>query len=108
MRCCCRWFLMVRKNEELYMNMNFFSLLTMICAGTVGVSTYASAGIGDWKNYTDMKNVVALAGSRYAIWAGTSGGMLRFTVQDSAFKKFTNSEGLTGNDVSAIGLDANG
>ena len=78
------------------------------CALFVVGSVAANAGIGDWKNYTDMKNVVGLASSRNAVWIGTNGGMLRFTLGDSAFRKFTNSEGLTGNDVSAIGLDSQG
>ena len=49
-----------------------------------------------------------LSAPRNAVWVGTSGGILRFTPADSAFQKFTNSEGLTGNDVSAIGLDKHG
>ncbi|MDE3058640.1 MAG: hypothetical protein KGJ59_11860 [Bacteroidota bacterium] len=66
------------------------------------------AGIGDWKNYTDMKNVIALAYSKNDIWAGTTGGLFRLTLPDSLFQKFTNSEGLTGNDVTAVGLDDSG
>jgi streptogramin lyase len=66
------------------------------------------AGIGDWKNYTDMSNVVSLASSRNEIWAGTSGGLFRLSLSDSSFQKFTNSEGLTGNDVTAVALDAFG
>jgi hypothetical protein len=90
------------------MNKTFFSVLTVIWAITVSVSTNTSAGIGEWKNYTNMKNVVALVSTRDAVWAGTRGGLLCFIVRDSAFKKFTNSEGLSGNDVSAVGLGLNG
>lgn len=90
------------------MKKNFLSVMAAMVAGTVGISTYATAGIGDWKNYTNMKDVVALVSTRDAVWAGTSGGLLRFTVQDSAFKKFTNSEGLTGNGISAMGWGSNG
>jgi len=66
----------------------------------------AHAKIGDWKNYTDMKNVIGLVATGNAVWAGTTGGMLRFIPGDSTFLKFTNSEGLTGNDVNAIGVDS--
>jgi ligand-binding sensor domain-containing protein len=90
------------------MKKNFLSVIAGMVVATVGISTYATAGIGDWKNYTNMKDVVGLVGTRDAVWAGTSGGLLRFTVQDSAFKKFTNSEGLTGNGISAMGLGSNG
>ena len=68
----------------------------------------ANAGIGDWKNYTDMSNVVGIVCAPNAVWVGTSGGILRFNPADSTFQRFTNSEGLTGNDVSAIGLDKYG
>lgn len=90
------------------MNKNFLWVWGSVWVATIGVSMLAKAGIGEWKNYTDMKNVVALVCTRDAIWAATSGGMFRYTVRDSTFTKFTNSEGLTGNDVSAIGLDENG
>lgn len=90
------------------MKKNFLSVMAAMAAGAVGISMHASAGIGDWKNYTNMKDVVALVNTRDAVWAGTNGGLLRFTVQDSAFKKFTNSEGLTDNGISAIGLGPNG
>ena len=51
-------------------------------AAMVVISTYAAAGMGEWKNYTNMKDVVALVSTRDAVWAGTSGGLLCFTVQD--------------------------
>ena len=82
--------------------------LAMACCGVALISGVVNAGIGDWKNYTYMKNTVGIVSARNAMWGATSGGVLRFTVQDSAFTKFTNSEGLTGNDISAIGLDTHG
>ncbi|MGA7159931.1 MAG: two-component regulator propeller domain-containing protein [Bacteroidota bacterium] len=90
------------------MKMNYRTWLWAVWIGFVGVSAIATAGIGDWKNYTDMSNTVGIVGARNAVWVGTSGGILRFTPADSSFQKFTNSEGLTGNDVSAIGLDSRG
>ena len=84
------------------------SPLLIVWVGTIGFSTMMKAGIGDWKNYTDMTNVVGLAAARSAVWIGTSGGILRYTQADSSFQKFTNSEGLTGNDVSAVGIDSYG
>jgi len=50
-------------------------------------------------------NVVGLVCAPNTVWVGTSGGILRFTLADSAFQKFTNSEGLTAMMFSAIGLD---
>jgi Two component regulator propeller len=94
--------------KELCMKKNYCTRLLIAWAGIIGVAVIANAGIGDWKNYTDMTNVVGIVGARNEVWVGTGGGILRFTPADSTFQKFTNSEGLTGNDVSAIGLDAHG
>ncbi len=66
------------------------------------------AGIGDWKNYTDMKNVRAVASDGQTIWAATSGGVFRFNPSDSTYQKFVNSDGLSTNNVTAIFIDSSG
>ncbi len=99
LRMKCQWMKTVRYSR--------FSMMIAM-AGIFVMSHDGIASIGDWRNYTDMKNVVSLAYSRNDIWAGTSGGLFRLSLSDSSFQKFTNSEGLTGNDVSAIALDAVG
>ncbi len=68
----------------------------------------ASGGVGEWKNYTDMKGVVSVAGTGNALWAATHGGLFRFNLADSSFTTFTNSEGLTGNDLTAVLVDNSG
>lgn len=65
----------------------------------------AEAGIGSWKNFTDMKSVRSVATDGAVIWAATSGGVFMFNPADSSYQKFTNSEGLTTNDVTAILID---
>ncbi len=90
------------------MKKKYRNWLPVFWVGMMGIFTNMNAGIGDWKNYTDMTNVVGLVCARNAVWVGTNGGILQYNPADSAFQKFTNSEGLTGNDVSAIGLDAHG
>ena len=55
------------------------SVFSMIICGAL---TSASAGIGDWKNYTDMRNAVGIVSTRNALWVGTSGGLLRLAVGD--------------------------
>lgn len=66
------------------------------------------AGIGEWKSYTDMKNVRSVATDGTVLWAGTSGGIFRFDPADSSYQKFTNAEGLSSNDVTAIFVDSYG
>jgi len=64
------------------------------------------AGVGGWKNYTDMKRVRSIAADGETIWAATSGGVFRFNPADSTYQKFLNSDGLSTNDVTAIFSDA--
>lgn len=66
------------------------------------------AGIGDWKNYTDMKNVRAVASDGQTLWAATSGGVFRFNPSDSSYQKLVNSDGLSTNDITSIYIDSFG
>ena len=63
------------------------------------------AGIGEWKSYTDMKGVVGIVAAENALWAATRGGLFRFSLSDSSLSTFTNSEGLTSNNLTAIAVD---
>ena len=63
------------------------------------------AGVGEWKNYTDMKGVMSIASAGNALWAATRGGLFRFNLSDSLFTTFTNSEGLTSNSLTAVQVD---
>ena len=84
----------------------FFALL---CISSFFVlSTAAIAGIGDWKSYTDMKNVRSVASDGTTIWAATSGGIFQFNPADSTYQKLVNSDGLSTNDVTAIFVDSIG
>lgn len=66
------------------------------------------AGIGEWKNYTDMKFVRSVAADGHTVWAATSGGVFRFDPADSTYLKFVNSDGLSTNDATALFIDASG
>jgi ligand-binding sensor domain-containing protein len=69
------------------------------------VCSTASADVGQWKNYTDMKGVTGVARAAGTLWAATHGGLFRFDLADSSFTTFTNSEGLTDNDLTAVLVD---
>ncbi|HLP15793.1 MAG TPA: two-component regulator propeller domain-containing protein [Bacteroidota bacterium] len=82
-------------------------LVMILAAAGMALST-AIAGIGDWKNFTAMNSVRAVASSHDSVWAATSGGAFLYRLSDSTFVRFTNSEGLTTNDVTAIAIDRSG
>ncbi len=81
-------------------------LMILAAAGMAYVS--ALGGIGDWKNFTAMNSVRGVASSHDSVWAATSGGAFLYTLHDSAFVRFTNSDGLTTNALTAITIDRNG
>ncbi len=82
--------------------------LLMILAAAGMAYTSAHSGIGDWKNYTAMNSLMGVASSHDSVWAATSGGAFLYILHDSAFVRFTNSEGLTTNALTAIAIDRAG
>lgn len=71
-------------------------------------SVQAYAGIGGWKSYTNMKSVRSVIASGTAVWAGTSGGLFGFTLSDSSYRKITNADGLSSNDITVTAVDTHG
>ncbi len=66
------------------------------------------AGMGEWMKYTDIKSVVGIAVKGTTLWASTRGGLFRLNLPDTSFVTFTNSEGLTNNNLTAIAIDDEG
>jgi ligand-binding sensor domain-containing protein len=55
-----------------------------------------------------MNNVTDVVYYENEIWATTSGGAYRFNIPDSSAQKYTNLDGLTSIELSAISYDDNG
>ncbi len=68
----------------------------------------SSLDFGRWKNYTDMKAVRGVVASRESVWVATAGGLFLSIPSSSQYTKFTNSEGLSSNDLSAVTIDGSG
>jgi sugar lactone lactonase YvrE len=66
------------------------------------------AGIGEWKNFTSMKDVRAVASGDGLIWSATSGGLFSWERASDTYQLFTNAEGLRSVDLTAIGIDGRG
>ncbi|HLF20236.1 MAG TPA: two-component regulator propeller domain-containing protein, partial [Bacteroidota bacterium] len=83
----------------------------VLWSSVVGLTVHArqsSIGIGQWKNFTDMKSARAIAANSGALWAATEGGTFSYHDLDSTFNKFTNSDGISSNDLTAITVDQSG
>ena len=63
---------------------------------------------GQWEAYTSMRQVNRVLVHRDAVWAGTHGGVLRYDQQTQAYTRFTRRDGLPGNLILSLSVDANG
>jgi len=61
-----------------------------------------------WKSFTAMNDVRGIVRLNNFLWVGTSGGIYSLNENDSTVIKYTNADGLSSNDVTAIGKDKNG
>ncbi len=73
-----------------------------VCLAT---ETTAAAGVGQWRNYTSMKNATDVAATATEVVASTSGGLFRWNPSDNTFRQFTSAEGLQSIDLTAVGID---
>ena len=60
---------------------------------------------GRWRTFTDMRSIRALASSGGIGWAASQGGLFRWESQTGNITKYTNSEGLSSNDLTAVMVD---
>jgi ligand-binding sensor domain-containing protein len=72
------------------------------------LAALAYGRVGEWKSYTDMRQVRAIVASGNDVWAATGGGVFHYSVRDSSFQKLTNCDGLSSNDVTAIAVNNGG
>jgi hypothetical protein len=81
----------------------------MIAAIGVLCGVTAFGAVGEWRTYTSMRDVRALARDRQGIvWAATGGGMFSYAPGNGAFRTFATSEGLQTTDLTAIAVDSAG
>ena len=80
----------------------FLLLLTLFCV------TNLSAEVGEWKTFTDAKDVRQFLIAENEIWCATNGGLLQFNIENNEFNKFTNIDGLLNNQVVAVDRDHTG
>jgi ligand-binding sensor domain-containing protein len=82
--------------------------LVLVALPEMLVGRQSALDFGRWKNFTDMKVVRGMATTTDSIWVATSGGLFLYTPSSNHFLKFTNSEGLSSNDLSAVAIDSRG
>jgi len=58
-----------------------------------------------WQSYTNTDDVRDIVWHDDRVWCATSGGLMAYRLAEQTFQVWTNSEGLTFNDLQAIGVD---
>lgn len=81
----------------------FCTLLPVVLVGRQN-----TLDLGRWKNFTDMKTVRGVAAMTDSVWSATAGGLFLYIPSSNRFVKFTNSDGLSSNDLTAVSLDGTG
>ena len=61
-----------------------------------------------WEAYTSMRQINRVLVHQDEVWAGTSGGVLRYDQQTQSYTRFTRRDGLPGNLILSLAIDANG
>jgi ligand-binding sensor domain-containing protein len=97
----------------------FFLLPVIIAVFFLSPNVYGQEQL--WQSFTNMRSVRGyyeagrpytfsrlMASSPQGVWAATTGGILLWDHSGQAFRKFTNTDGLSQNDTKAIGRDRRG
>ncbi len=79
----------------------FLFLLSILC-----FSHNLLGDVGQWKTYTNAKDIRQISFDGNNIWAATNGGLVSFDYLQQQ-SKYTNTEGLLSNDLVALEIDRN-
>ncbi|MBI5207079.1 MAG: hypothetical protein HY934_04735 [Candidatus Firestonebacteria bacterium] len=73
---------------------------------------YSSTGINlkitpsDWETFTNGNSINCLASDPSVLWAGTTGGLVRWNTYNTTYAKFTTFDGLIDNNVTSLIYDS--
>ena len=62
----------------------------------------------EWEAYTSMREINRVLVHQDAVWAATHGGVLRYDQRTQSYVRFTRRDGLPGNLILSLSVDANG
>jgi ligand-binding sensor domain-containing protein len=64
--------------------------------------------VSEWKNYTSLLKINSLTLSNEYIWGATDGGIFKYSLSDNSIERFTNVDGLSNLENTAIFYDTKG
>lgn len=68
---------------------------------------FPKAGVGDWTTFTFTNEVRSIIFDGDDLWLASGGGIVKYEETIGRFTAFTNTDGLSGNDVSSLAIDSN-
>ncbi|MCF8240473.1 MAG: hypothetical protein K9J16_03735 [Melioribacteraceae bacterium] len=80
----------------------------MIILSFILLSAATAQNIGEWKNYTSMRNTNNIVMTEEGFWATSDGGIFYFNNADSSYQRFMKSEGLSSHAITSIAVDNSG
>lgn len=86
--------------------MKYSRLLLLICTL---FTLPALAGVTwEWQTFTNAIDTRQILAGDSSIWCATNGGLLRYHPNTRVFKAYVNTDGLAGNDITAVTSDHHG
>lgn len=85
--------------------------LVLVLISLAGVAGAQPLRPGEWRTYTSMRNAqdVAVSEDSQYVWTATTGGAFRVKIVDPTdVMQLRNTDGLSDNDLTAIGIDDDG
>ena len=83
-------------------------LLLALLLALPGHGQTASPGFSNWEAFTSMGRIAAVCATSTGVWCATAGGVLRYDPQGRSYERLTRLDGLAGNRVLSVAVDANG
>ena len=83
-------------------------LLHLVPLLLLSLPVHAQLSGTQWEAHTSMRQINRVLVHQDEVWAGTHGGVLRYDQQTQTYTRFTRRDGLPGNLILSLSVDANG
>ena len=83
-------------------------LLRLVPLLLLALPVHAQLSGTQWEAHTSMRQINRVLVHQDEVWAGTHGGVLRYDQHTQAYTRFTRRDGLPGNLILSLSVDANG
>ncbi|MEG8945837.1 two-component regulator propeller domain-containing protein [Rosettibacter firmus] len=80
----------------------------LLLISVILLSSLKAQNIGEWKIFSDMKDVQAITKTNDGIWAATTGGAFKYNFLDESIITLTKAEKLNSQILTAINVDNDG